>query len=255
MRRTMHAALVALCLTVNAYGQSPENSLVTSVPATPEIAGAALLPQAAVPQAAPPVEIGNGTGCSHCGGGSAGVLTHPLGCERPYSPLGARMSCNEYSPMLWATYPAERAAAIAHLMHHVDHQCDCGHHRSILHRRGNAASCSSGGCHEKAGTAPACDSVVVNRYQIQPSQPQPVVSIQPQPVVATKEKEGSLFGLKLSSWTSKASAGDSNDVKTVPTSPAKATSVSPYLKSEPQLPKSAMLSPVATEPGPLQFAR
>lgn len=249
MRRTMHAALVALCLTVNAYGQSPENSLVTSVPATPEISGAALLPQAVVPQASPSVEIGNGTGYSHCGSGSAGVLTHPLGCDRPYSPLGARMSCNENSPMLWATYPAERAAAIAHLMHHVDHQCDCGHHRNILHRRAYAAGCSSGGCHEKAGAGAglACDSVVVNRYQTQPSQPQPVV--------ASKEKEGSLLGLKLPSWTSKASDRDSSDAKTVPASPAKATSVSPYLKSEPQLPKSAMLSPVATEPGPLQFAR
>jgi hypothetical protein len=160
------------------------------------------------------------------------------------------MSCNEYSPALWATYPAERAAAIAHLMHHVDHRCDCGHHRNILHTHASAAGCSSGGCHAKAGcdnTPSACDSVVVNRYQTQ--QPQS------QPVLAGKGKEPSVFGLKLPSWPGKAPAGEPIEVKTVPASPAKATPVSPYLKSEPQLPKTAMLSPVATEPGPVVLAR
>lgn len=249
MRRTMHAALVALCFTVHAYGQSPDSALPPPVQASPEIAGGGGIPQAVVTHGPQSVETGFSTGCSHCGGGNAVPQFHPLGCDRPYSPLGARMSCNEYSPALWATYPAERAAAIAHLMQHVDHRCDCGHHRNILHSHASAAGCSSGGCHAKAGcdTPATCDSVVVNRYQTQ--------QLQSQPAVASKPKESSVFGLKLPSWTVKAPAGEPSEVKTVPVSPAKTTPVSPYLKSESQMPKTAVLSPVATEPGPVVLAR
>lgn len=249
MRRTMHAALVALCFSLNAYGQSPENALPPPVHASPEISGAAMLPHAEVAPAQQPVEIGVGSGCSHCGGGNTGFIAHPMGCDRPYSALGARMSCNEYGSMLWATYPAERAAAVAHLMHHANQQCDCGHRRNILHAHASAAGCSSGGCHKKAGcdTPTPCDSIVVNRYRTEASQPQPVV--------ASKGNEGSLFGMKLPSWTSKTPTSDTVSIKIVPESPAKATPVSPYLKSDGELPKTATLNPVATEPGPVVLAR
>ncbi|AMV32980.1 hypothetical protein VN12_12720 [Pirellula sp. SH-Sr6A] len=247
MRCTMQAILLTLSFSVSVSAQEIVGTTTPSpVHASPQFHSESGLPPVA---ALGGEEMVANAGCARCASGT-GVAFHPMGCDRPYSPLAARMSCNENSPMLWSTYPAERAAAIAHSMRHVNEQCDCLHHRNLLHRQASAPGCGPiGGCHAAPGcdAKPGCDSVVVNRYQV-PSEGS-------EPTLANKSNDRSVFGLKLPSWGGASSHSDSISVKSFTPAPPAAGPTSPYLKSEPHTLKTATLSPVATAPGPVVLAR
>lgn len=247
MRCTMQAILLTLSFAVSAPAQEIVGPTTPSpVQPAPQFLDGANLPPVANLAGE---ESNANAGCVRCGGGPV-MAFHPMGCDRPYSALATRMSCNESSPMLWATYPAERAAAIAHCMYHVNQQCDCKHHCNLLHRHASAAGCGPvGGCHGAPGcdAKAGCDSVVVNRYQ--------VPSDGAAPAVAKKSNDRSVFGMKLPSWGSASSGSDSISVKSFTPAPPAEGPTSPYLKSEPHPLKTATLSPVATVPGPVVLAR
>jgi hypothetical protein len=109
-----------------------------------------------------------GSPCS--GGGSCGLV--PMtGCGNGTgSSLAAYMNCFPNHPDLWASYPAERAARLAHCYKHFN-GCDCLDPKRHLHAEPSVI-CGSKGCDAPScdGTqtlvnAPAAKAPVVNRYK------------------------------------------------------------------------------------------
>lgn len=95
---------------------------------------------------------------------------NPQGNADSHSPLALLMDADPCHPNLWASYPAERAARLNHLYHHLN-GCDCLDAKRGLHSHpstvcgdascGNNSACSGTDC-ETASTR-------INRYRTQHS--------------------------------------------------------------------------------------
>ena len=85
-------------------------------------------------------------------------VLHPTymqaGCNRPYSPLGVTMNCNDCCPNIWENYASERAALAAKICEHIDGRCGCLTGRHSLHSQACGpcgGSCGDSGCIGKKG--------------------------------------------------------------------------------------------------------
>lgn len=93
---------------------------------------------------------------------------NPQGNADSHSPLALLMDADPCHPNLWASYPAERAARLNHLYHHLN-GCDCLDPKRGLHSH---PSTICGGTNAGQGTActgSECDtaSTRINRYRNQ----------------------------------------------------------------------------------------
>jgi hypothetical protein len=139
------------------------------------------------PQAACSCGASGSSGCN----ASVPVAPAMTGCGNGTgSQLAAYMNCFPNHPDLWVTYPAERAARLDHLYHHLN-GCDClnpkrGLHAHPSHVCGHVSGvCDSEGCDEKVVKAP-----IINRYKLQPREGFATLhaapSSTPEPIVDTK---------------------------------------------------------------------
>lgn len=120
---------------------------------------------AAAPQAACSCGAVSGSGCY----GSVPITPAMTGCGNGTgSQLAAYMNCFPNHPDLWVTYPAERAARLDHLYHHLN-GCECLNPKRGLHSHPSSICghgvgvCDDEGCDEKVTKAP-----IINRYKLQP---------------------------------------------------------------------------------------
>ncbi|MBM3964502.1 MAG: hypothetical protein FJ308_05460 [Planctomycetes bacterium] len=96
----------------------------------------------------------------HCG--------NPQGNADSHSPLALLMDADPCHPSLWASYPAERAARLNHLYHHLN-GCDCLDLERGLHSQPSMICGDTNGGHGTACSGSECDSAStrINRYRTQ----------------------------------------------------------------------------------------
>jgi len=153
MRRMMHAfflfaagsvslsSAASAQLVISAQG-SDSTGVVSNSPAQPMFATQQMIP---------------------CGNSQGNADSH--------SPLAILMDADPCHPNLWSSYPAERAARLNHLYHHLN-GCDCLDPKRGLHSHPSTicgdASCSVANGRDGAfGNSTGCDTAAsrINRYR------------------------------------------------------------------------------------------
>jgi len=140
------------------------------------------------------------------------------------SQLAAYMNCGPDHPGLWETYPAERAARIAHKYHHLN-GCDCLDPKRNLYAHpsviGGCNHCGTKSCGTQNCGTKNCDSDTVaarestfNRYTAKVAEG--FSSLQRKPFQITERRSTPFDGLSVQSATSTPATGQADSMIGIP---------------------------------------